>query len=469
MKVSAPMPVAVYGDNPHNLITMPIADLDAPTCKQITPKSSFDGVPSNGREYLWPVIAAFLLRLAYVLIARTYHFELVVIDPGPKTACDVHFRFAFEIGSIARSIAAGHGFASPFGGDTGPTAWIAPVYPYLLAGIFKVFGTFTDASGFAIQVFGSGFASLVSAVIYFIGLRTVGRIPGLVASWMWAAFPFFWRWSSGSFIWDSPLSALLVSLIFLSALILTDDNRGIAWVRFGVLWGIAALTNPALLTILPVTLAWPAYRLSKSRKQWLKPVLVAGISLIVTITPWLIRNRVVFGQFVFIRSNLPFELHLSNYHYSNAMGWFGKHPTQNRIQRDQYIRQGELAYVTTMGKEFQQFLREHPAEFVELTWKRFLAFWDGGILYYLTDPWQPWMIILESALALSALVVAGIRKVFGTVLYCGVLLFYPLTYYVAAPALRYRYAIEPLMLLFTMYFVVEATKTIRSRMRRAEA
>src|SRR5689334_21922832 len=78
-------------------------------------------------DYVSPVLAAFLSRLAYVLIARTYHFDLIVIEPGPKAACDEHFRFAFEIGSIARSIATGHGFSSPFGGNTGPIAWIAPV------------------------------------------------------------------------------------------------------------------------------------------------------------------------------------------------------------------------------------------------------------------------------------------------------------------------------------------------------
>ena len=41
--------------------------------------------------------------------------------------------FAQETGSIGSSLVKGKGFSSPFGGDTGPTAWLTPVYPLLVA------------------------------------------------------------------------------------------------------------------------------------------------------------------------------------------------------------------------------------------------------------------------------------------------------------------------------------------------
>ena len=58
-----------------------------------------------------------------------------------------YWPFGYEAGRIARSIARGEGFANPLYDKTGPTAWMAPVYPYLLAGVFKVFGVYTKASG----------------------------------------------------------------------------------------------------------------------------------------------------------------------------------------------------------------------------------------------------------------------------------------------------------------------------------
>ena len=48
-----------------------------------------------------------------------------------------HFQFGWEMGRIARSILHGQGFSSPTDLDTGPTAWAAPVYPYVIAGGFQ--------------------------------------------------------------------------------------------------------------------------------------------------------------------------------------------------------------------------------------------------------------------------------------------------------------------------------------------
>src|SRR5437764_4305205 len=70
------------------------------------------------------------------------------------------FGFGWETGRIARSIALGQGFRAPFQDGTGPTAWLAPVYPYLLAGVFKVLGVYTTASAIAILSLNSVFSAL---------------------------------------------------------------------------------------------------------------------------------------------------------------------------------------------------------------------------------------------------------------------------------------------------------------------
>jgi hypothetical protein len=51
--------------------------------------------------------------------------------------------FAQETGNIASALSQGKGFSSPFGKETGPTAWLTPVYPLLVAGVFRVFGILT--------------------------------------------------------------------------------------------------------------------------------------------------------------------------------------------------------------------------------------------------------------------------------------------------------------------------------------
>ena len=47
--------------------------------------------------------------------------------------------YGYELGSVARAIAAGKGFSSPLRFvDTGPTAWFTPIYPYLTVQVFKI-------------------------------------------------------------------------------------------------------------------------------------------------------------------------------------------------------------------------------------------------------------------------------------------------------------------------------------------
>src|ERR1700758_4067503 len=51
--------------------------------------------------------------------------------------------FQNEAGNIAAALAQGRGFSDLFRTETGATAWLAPVYPILLAAIFKICGVFT--------------------------------------------------------------------------------------------------------------------------------------------------------------------------------------------------------------------------------------------------------------------------------------------------------------------------------------
>jgi hypothetical protein len=83
---------------------------------------------------LWIILAiALLLRVGYLWNYTHEH---------PQQAVAV-VPFLFESGNIAHSLAVGNGFSSPFRVDTGPTAWLPPIYPLLLAGIFRTFGSYT--------------------------------------------------------------------------------------------------------------------------------------------------------------------------------------------------------------------------------------------------------------------------------------------------------------------------------------
>ena len=407
------------------------------------------------QPYLLMVLVALALRLARILIVHSYIIPITHVAP-PISVGGPHFTFGYEIGSIAHSIATGHGFGSPFGPITGPTAWIAPLYPYLCAAVFKVFGVFSPASAFVILFLNSAFAALTCIPLYKIGERMMGPIAGLWAGWAWAIVPYFWLWPTSE-VWETSLVTLLLACLVLMTLELADTanmKNGINWLMLGLLWGIALLTNPVLLTFLPVSFLWLAHRLWQEKAPILRSATLALVTCALVVTPWLVRNRVVFGQFVFIRSNFGFEFHLGNYHFSNGFGWAGKHPSANKEERDEYVRMGEITYVASRRDEAIAFVRQYPREFLELTAKRLYAFWSGGMIDYGGGPLLPWLYGPFSLLTLFGWLLAARDKIKGQGLLLGLLLLYPLPFYIAFPQARNRHAIEPEMLALSVYFVI---------------
>jgi len=268
------------------------------------------------------------------------------------------------------------------------------------------------------------------------------------------------RWPT-TWVWDTSVSGFLIAILFVQSLQLTKTTKWKDWALFGFAWGIAALTNPSLLSFLPASGLFPMYRLWRSRQLALRPVMLSALVFTVLIAPWIIRNRIVFGTWVFIRSNAPFEFSLGNYHGSNGLGWGGKHPTRNRWEYAKYERMGELAYVAEKKRGAVNFVKQSPQEFVELCGVRIAAFWTGSDLN--PDTWPRWMYWPLSALMLAGLIVSIAYRENGAWLYFWLMLSYPFTFYLVFSHPRYRYAIEPEMLLLSTYFVSLAIKDIRAR------
>jgi 4-amino-4-deoxy-L-arabinose transferase-like glycosyltransferase len=396
------------------------------------------------------VVAAFALRVAYMLAGHTYHFP----------ATNNHFYFGFETGSIAGAIARGEGFSSPFWRPSGPTAWIGPIYPYLLAGIFKIWGIFTDGSAIAILTINSLFAAFTTWSIYEIGEDVFGRRAALVAAALWAVVPFFFRYAI-TWVWDPPVSAFLLSCGVLCVLrIRSTDWKH--WAGLGVLAGFSALVNPALTTLFPVLILWAGWKIWRSGNRQFAPVLIALLTMATCMSPWLIRNRLVFGEWVFIRSNAPFEFSLGNFPGSPGVAFSGAHPAINPRVFNDYVRMGEIKFVKAKGDEAKSWAKEHSVEFAKLSCKRVVDFWDGGELLYepADDPWSPWMVTLESAIALAGLALAGWKRMRGTTPIALLMLLYPLPYYFVYTNPRYRHALEPLMVILIGYLVVSVWDAI---------
>jgi 4-amino-4-deoxy-L-arabinose transferase-like glycosyltransferase len=396
-----------------------------------------------------------------------------------------------ETTNIAFSLASGHGFGSPMfpvaAGDgwTGPSAWIPPVYPYFCGGVFKLLGRFSQPSLQIIILAQCLFSAFTVIPIVAIGKRTVGPQAAYGAAFLWAAFPWFSKWAI-TWIWDTDLTALLCAWLFAYALWLaepagskagyvrafTDSGTSFggvpsggasykSWAGFGALWGFTMLVNPALLPLLPllpVSACWLASRHSKTGRPWLRSAVIACLFCILAISPWLVRNRMVFGQWTFIRSNFGFEFAIGNFHGGTGRARARHHPTGNLDEFADYKNMGELAYVRWKFDQAKKFVRQYPGEFLTLTAERTLWFWDGHMMHYhnpINPIFLPWSFPWLSALSVPAVWLALKRRVHGWQMFLGTVILYPIPYYITSNQTRFRHALEPLMLLLIAYAGVE--------------
>ena len=398
------------------------------------------------------VLIAFLLRLAVITIGHTYR-----ITPRRD-----HFQFGWEMGRIARSIALGQGFSSPTDLYTGPSAWAPPVYPYILAGVFKLFGIYSNLSAWVILAFNSIFSALTCLTLYRIGEKIYGVAVARATAWTWALFPYAIYWPV-RVVWEMSLSAFLLSLAFLLTLNMADGPpRPRMWIGFGMLWGLLALTNTAVLSMLPFFLLYLLWRLPRQPRQFVGVglcILAAGM----VVSPWLVRNYTVFGKFVFVRDNLSLEMHMANNDQSTGLWTRSQHPGNDPEAMRRFQELGEIRFMEEKQQQVRAFIREHPGEFFRFTLNRVLYFWIGPpqadiIAGYDLRIARHVMFILPAAFAFAGLwmTLRG-RKPGGFLLSC-LLLIYPLPYYLVNPFPRYKHAIEPEMILLVVYLFWEASR-----------
>jgi 4-amino-4-deoxy-L-arabinose transferase-like glycosyltransferase len=421
------------------------------------------------------IAVGLVVRVLYIALAHSYRFRTT----------DANFSFGWEIGRIAYSIANGHGFSSPFGGDTGPSAWTAPVYPYIVSIAFRLFGNYSLAASFALLTFNSICGALSCWPVYRIARRVFGETVAVWSGWIWALLPYIIYWSVRQ-IWETSLTALLFSLAFLLTLEMEGDNRITSWIGFGVLWGVIGLSNPSCLALLPFAGCWLAYQLIRRRKSFLLPAIVGAVMFWLTMLPWLVRNYEVFHKPVFVRDNVGVEFRCGNNPLAEGIWVAIYHPSQNPLLYRKYQEMGEAAYSVEQSRLANQWIAENPRQFAIVSFRRFVFFWNGLPRVSSTAEWMQqhprhwasrtfWNVVFDANgaprssvidaiqqtrttlfLATSLLAFGGLffmvrNRVHGAFLFASLMIFYPLVYYFSFPLPRYRHPIEPIMTILSVY------------------
>lgn len=361
-----------------------------------------------------------------------------------------------EIANIASSLSSHRGFSSPFGVESGPTAWIPPVYPSLLAGVFAVFGLRSSVSAAAVLSVQALLAAATCIPLYAIGKQVFDERTAIWSAWAWALFPYEVV-MPGLFVWETFLSGFLAVVVCYLALCERGDERKIAIVT-GLVWGFAALTNTALLSLMPLFLFARYYGTGTGVAR--RSVATVVIVSLLTVCPWMIRNWMVFGRLVPVRSNFGEELWKGNHEGGKGRIEFGIGPADNPAQRERYRCLGEIAYVRQRQIEATQFIRQNPNRYARLVLYR-LAYWWWAqgesapiFLFY-----RILTVMSLAGVAWALLMVRNGR----TLVLLGTILVYPLVYYLTDVYARYRYPVEPFMMIFAGFALAQSARWLRKR------
>jgi hypothetical protein len=346
------------------------------------------------------LIAPVLLILAVVGCAVWANLSYLVTNPNdyryfPPFERNVNANNNQHLGAeyfnIARSLQRGRGFSNPFGDQTGPTAWMPPVLPGLLASLLWACDGDKDAV-MAVVIF------LQVSVLVGTGLLVIA-LAGQTSRWAAAAAAvvyfgillchFHLCFQSTH---DSWLVLLALDLLIVWACWGQPMRRRLTAPLWGLFGGFCALVNPM------VALAWGVFSLVRGirRRAWV----AMGLALLaggLTLVPWAIRNYLVLGRWVPVKSNLAYELYQSQCLQSDGLiqnKTFASHPyAAAGRERQEYKAAGEMVFLDHKREQFWQSVRADPLDFLDRVACRFL----GTTLWYepfdrVAEARRPWVL-----------------------------------------------------------------------------
>ncbi|MCP4594570.1 MAG: tetratricopeptide repeat protein [bacterium] len=275
----------------------------------------------------------------------------------------------------------------------------APLYPWVLGAVYRVFGT-SDLAPRIVQIV---FGSVSCVVIYLIGRRAFSRRVGILAGLSSATYWLFLYFEAELLIaW----LAMFLDLLLVWILLLTGDRRNPwLWLLTGILLGLSALARPTILLFAPAVLIWLAVLHGSNRRRVLGygACFVLGITLL--IAPVTVRNRVVGHDLVLISSAAGVNFFIGNNPGSDGMTaivpgtpakwWPGYYAQIERAENamGRTLKPSEVSQY--YWYEAFKFMQKQPREAAALLLRKLGVFWskwevsNNQDIRFVTDNFAP--------------------------------------------------------------------------------
>ncbi len=238
----------------------------------------------ENRAWLFAALAlTFLTRLWFILEMRGKPFSTM----GPQYV-DSYFYHQWAL-DIIRGNFWGH-----------EVFFLRPLYPYLLAGVYAVFGSHV----LPVQLLQAVLTTVSCLLLYLVTCRLLNRRAGIFAACGFALTGIL-VFYTGAYLHVE--ITIFLSLLFLQ-LIFVAGNRVRLWILSGVSFGLLVICRPEMLAVLPFILLW----------LWLTPLvprsgliaLVVAALAVVAVVP--VRNYIVARDPVLFTAHSGINFYIGN-------------------------------------------------------------------------------------------------------------------------------------------------------------
>lgn len=245
-------------------------------------------------------------------------FVTVVPQPSPHLVGD-----SFDYINIGTNILKGNGFSAD--GVT-PTTYRPPVYPFLLAGIFYLFG---EENWSAVRLFNAICHGTTAGVSFCLGSLFMPISWAFVLGLAVSLNPYF-IFNTGFILQETLLTTLTV-ISFWILVKNTEEPSPITSAASGISWGLLTLNKSVSLLYPFLFLIVTIWHWSK-RRRILFFQMVWIVVFIVVLIPWTIRNYLVTRRFLIVNSQMGWVFFTGT--VSNQVAHWGGLPEQKAVSEE---------------------------------------------------------------------------------------------------------------------------------------
>ncbi|NLG28456.1 MAG: glycosyltransferase family 39 protein [Chloroflexi bacterium] len=264
------------------------------------------------------------LTLAFVLLGVLARVAIAcylgdVVDAPPLLTDQRSYH------ALGERLLTGHGYSFayrwyPFTPANTPTAHWSFLYPLFVAAVYGVFGAHPLAVRLAQSVLGGLLLPWLAWRLAARLVRTEGAPPSAwrhvpyVAAICAAGYAYFALYAATLMTETAYIAALLWSLeraMLIGARLRAGER--VPWTtttQFGLSLGLATLLRQSFLPWVPVLFLWLLWQTRRRLSiRALRPLLLAGVLLLLSIAPWTLRNQRVYGHFLLLNSNTGYAMY----------------------------------------------------------------------------------------------------------------------------------------------------------------